>query len=80
MCIEGQALVVMDVHAHLSHAEVTGLLGGLLDHTCDGDKLCVTMAVPCDSLSTSLQCEMDPGVLANVEMGSHMAGANCHQL
>ena len=61
MSLEAQALVVMEVHSHLSHMEVTGLLGGQFDHTHNLDHLHVTMAIPCDSLSTSLQCEMDPG-------------------
>lgn len=53
-----EALVVMDVHAHVSMGEVIGLLGGFYD---DEEKvLRICAAEPCNSLSTGLQCEMDP--------------------
>ncbi|KAL6486189.1 hypothetical protein MHYP_G00055810 [Metynnis hypsauchen] len=53
-----EALVVMDVHAHVSMGEVIGLLGGSYD---DEEKLLrICAAEPCNSLSTGLQCEMDP--------------------
>ncbi|XP_072552235.1 histone H2A deubiquitinase MYSM1 [Salminus brasiliensis] len=53
-----EALVVMDVHAHVSMGEVIGLLGGSYD---DEEKvLRICAAEPCNSLSTGLQCEMDP--------------------
>lgn len=48
----------MDIHAHLSRREVIGLLGGHYDpDTCT---LSIIRAEPCRSLSTGLQCEMDP--------------------
>ena len=55
------ALAVMDIHAHISRTEVIGMLGGQFDKS----SLCLTisMAVPCKSISTGMQCEMDPGKL-----------------
>uniref|UniRef100_A0A452VA41 Deubiquitinase MYSM1 n=1 Tax=Ursus maritimus TaxID=29073 RepID=A0A452VA41_URSMA len=45
-------------HAHVSMAEVIGLLGGRYSEV---DKIVeVCAAEPCNSLSTGLQCEMDP--------------------
>ena len=52
----------MDAHAHLAKTEVIGLLGGR--YLRETGKLHITRAEPCDSLSTGLQCEMDPGELA----------------
>ncbi|KAG9350936.1 hypothetical protein JZ751_024825, partial [Albula glossodonta] len=53
-----EALVVMDIHAHVSMGEVIGLLGG---EYSEGEKvLKICAAEPCHSLSTGLQCEMDP--------------------
>lgn len=54
--IYNSCLVIMDVHAHVSKTEVIGMLGG---QCCDGT-LSVTMAIPCNSISTGMQCEMDP--------------------
>ena len=62
MDIESAVLVVMDAHAHLAKTEVIGLLGGR--YLRETGKLHITRAEPCDSLSTGLQCEMDPGELA----------------
>ena len=59
MVIEYSALLVMDVHAHLSKTEVIGLLGG--EYSSEEGELHVTTAQPCDSISTGMQCEMDPG-------------------
>jgi len=56
--IQSETLVVMDTHAHMSTTEVIGLLGGTYSH--DSRKLKVSKAIPCRSLSTGLQCEMDP--------------------
>ncbi|KAJ8388471.1 hypothetical protein AAFF_G00133470 [Aldrovandia affinis] len=53
-----EALVVMDMHAHVSMGEVIGLLGGTYSEEEKVLKICV--AEPCNSLSTGLQCEMDP--------------------
>ncbi|GFR82583.1 histone H2A deubiquitinase MYSM1-like [Elysia marginata] len=52
------ALAIMDIHAHISKTEVIGMLGG---HFCaETHRLTVSMAVPCKSMSTGMQCEMDP--------------------
>ncbi|XP_028629151.1 histone H2A deubiquitinase MYSM1 isoform X2 [Grammomys surdaster] len=56
--IASEALLIMDLHAHVSMAEVIGLLGGRYS---EADKVLeVCAAEPCNSLSTGLQCEMDP--------------------
>ncbi|XP_029542194.2 histone H2A deubiquitinase MYSM1-like [Oncorhynchus nerka] len=53
-----EALLVMDMHAHVSMGEVIGLLGGAYS---EEDKvLKIFAAEPCNSVSTGLQCEMDP--------------------
>ena len=48
----------MDFHSHMAHTEIIGLLGGTLDP--EKRILYVTEAFPCHSLSTGIQCEMDP--------------------
>ena len=53
------ALIVMDIHAHICKTEVIGMLGGR--YCCDRGKLTVSLATPCNSISTGMQCEMDPG-------------------
>ncbi|XP_056621315.1 histone H2A deubiquitinase MYSM1 [Triplophysa dalaica] len=53
-----EALVVMDLHAHVSMGEVIGLLGGTYKEDEKVLKICA--AEPCNSLSTGMQCEMDP--------------------
>ncbi|XP_027734840.1 histone H2A deubiquitinase MYSM1 [Empidonax traillii] len=56
--VSSEALLVMDLHSHVSLAEVIGLLGGRYS---EADKIVeVCAAEPCNSLSTGLQCEMDP--------------------
>ncbi|XP_010982869.3 deubiquitinase MYSM1 isoform X1 [Camelus dromedarius] len=56
--VASEALLIMDLHAHVSMAEVIGLLGGRYS---EPDKIVeVCAAEPCNSLSTGLQCEMDP--------------------
>uniref|UniRef100_A0A4W5P1X5 Myb-like, SWIRM and MPN domain-containing protein 1 n=1 Tax=Hucho hucho TaxID=62062 RepID=A0A4W5P1X5_9TELE len=53
-----EALLVMDMHAHVSMGEIIGLLGGAYS---EEDKvLKIFAAEPCNSVSTGLQCEMDP--------------------
>uniref|UniRef100_A0A8C5D168 Myb-like, SWIRM and MPN domain-containing protein 1 n=1 Tax=Gouania willdenowi TaxID=441366 RepID=A0A8C5D168_GOUWI len=53
-----QESVFVSLHAHVSRAEVIGLLGGTYN---DEDKvLKIRAAEPCNSVSTGLQCEMDP--------------------
>ncbi|XP_015268399.1 PREDICTED: histone H2A deubiquitinase MYSM1 [Gekko japonicus] len=56
--IASEALLIMDLHAHVSMAEVIGLLGGRYSETDGIVEICA--AEPCNSLSTGLQCEMDP--------------------
>ncbi|XP_006879890.1 PREDICTED: histone H2A deubiquitinase MYSM1 [Elephantulus edwardii] len=56
--VASEVLLIMDLHAHVSMAEVIGLLGGRYS---EADKIVeVCAAEPCNSLSTGLQCEMDP--------------------
>ena len=43
----------------MSSTEVIGLLGGTFIK--DEGVLEVLLAVPCNSISTGMQCEMDPG-------------------
>ncbi|XP_012691590.1 histone H2A deubiquitinase MYSM1 [Clupea harengus] len=56
--VSAEALVVMDMHAHVSMAEVIGLLGGA--YLEEEKVLKISAAEPCNSLSTGMQCEMDP--------------------
>ncbi|XP_026800279.3 histone H2A deubiquitinase MYSM1 isoform X2 [Pangasianodon hypophthalmus] len=70
-----EALVVMDVHAHVSMGEVIGLLGGSYDHEDKVLKICA--AEPCNSLSTGLQCEMDP---VSQTQASEMLGVKGHSV
>lgn len=48
----------MDFHSHMAETEVIGLLGGLYDE--DERILFILGVFPCRSISTGLQCEMDP--------------------
>lgn len=53
-----ETLLIMDMHAHVSRGEVIGLLGGTYN---EEDKILkISVAEPCNSVSTGLQCEMDP--------------------
>ncbi|CAL1547081.1 unnamed protein product, partial [Lymnaea stagnalis] len=52
------ALAIMDIHAHVSKTEVIGMLGG--QFSAATQCLTISMAVPCKSMSTGMQCEMDP--------------------
>ena len=72
--ISTTALVVMDTHAHLAKTEVIGLLGGHYDGELG--ELVIMTAEPCDSLSTSMQCEMDPGEL-NCELFVCVNACSC---
>uniref|UniRef100_A0A671MRI9 Myb-like, SWIRM and MPN domain-containing protein 1 n=1 Tax=Sinocyclocheilus anshuiensis TaxID=1608454 RepID=A0A671MRI9_9TELE len=49
---------ILSQHAHVSMGEVIGLLGGTYEEEEKVLKICA--AEPCNSLSTGLQCEMDP--------------------
>ncbi|XP_036972042.1 histone H2A deubiquitinase MYSM1 [Acanthopagrus latus] len=53
-----ETLLIMDMHAHVSRGEVIGLLGGMFNEEEKVLKICA--AEPCNSVSTGLQCEMDP--------------------
>uniref|UniRef100_A0A3Q0S3U8 Myb-like, SWIRM and MPN domain-containing protein 1 n=1 Tax=Amphilophus citrinellus TaxID=61819 RepID=A0A3Q0S3U8_AMPCI len=53
-----ETLLIMDMHAHVSRGEVIGLLGGTFNEEAKVLKICA--AEPCNSVSTGLQCEMDP--------------------
>ncbi|XP_022048371.1 histone H2A deubiquitinase MYSM1 [Acanthochromis polyacanthus] len=53
-----ETLLIMDMHAHVSRGEVIGLLGGTFNKEAKVLKICA--AEPCNSVSTGLQCEMDP--------------------
>ncbi|KAL1022490.1 hypothetical protein UPYG_G00028410 [Umbra pygmaea] len=53
-----EALLIMDLHAHVSMGEVIGLLGGA--YSLEDKVLKIVAAEPCNSVSTGLQCEMDP--------------------
>ncbi|XP_060722661.1 histone H2A deubiquitinase MYSM1 [Tachysurus vachellii] len=70
-----EALLVMDVHAHVSMGEVIGLLGGSYDHEDKVLRICA--AEPCNSLSTGLQCEMDP---VSQTQASEMLGLKGHSV
>ncbi|KAH0518990.1 Histone H2A deubiquitinase MYSM1 [Microtus ochrogaster] len=49
---------LQSMHAHVSMAEVIGLIGGRYSEAEKTLEVCA--AEPCNSLSTGLQCEMDP--------------------
>lgn len=51
-----QVLLTLDFHAHLSLAEVIGLLGGKIN----GDTIHVLSIFPCQSIGSHRECEMDP--------------------
>ncbi|XP_061834196.2 histone H2A deubiquitinase MYSM1 isoform X1 [Nerophis lumbriciformis] len=53
-----ETLLIMDMHAHVSRGEVIGLLGGTFNE--DEKELKICAAEPCNSVSTGLQCDMDP--------------------
>ncbi|KAK3848197.1 MAG: hypothetical protein J3R72DRAFT_361527, partial [Linnemannia gamsii] len=56
--VSSDAMLIMDFHSHLAETEVIGLLGGLYD---EDEKILFILGVfPCRSISTGLQCEMDP--------------------
>ncbi|KAJ2800749.1 hypothetical protein H4S07_005104, partial [Coemansia furcata] len=56
--ISAAALALMDLHAHLMYTEVIGLLGGSYD--AEAGLVRVDVAFPCNSTSTTTECEMDP--------------------
>lgn len=55
--VTAAALVLMDLHSHLLHTEIIGLLGG----TYQDGAIRADLAFPCRSThSTSTECELDP--------------------
>lgn len=54
-----RALFVAETHSYLFDCEVIGLLGG--HWSPEDDFLEIECAVPCNSLSSGVECEMDPG-------------------
>lgn len=54
--IAPQVLIVMDFHAHLSLAEVIGLLGGKFE----SEVIHILSIFPCQSIGSHRECEMDP--------------------
>ncbi|KAL0082314.1 Homeodomain-like DNA binding domain-containing transcription factor [Phycomyces blakesleeanus] len=58
--IQNQALLVMDFHAHLAYTEIIGLMGGSFVEEDGVKKLKVSAVFPCQSVSTGIQCEMNP--------------------
>ncbi len=56
--VSSDVLSVIDVHSHLIKNEVIGLLGGL--YNADTHQINISVAIPCNSTSSSIQCEMDP--------------------
>ncbi|KAH6563159.1 hypothetical protein BASA62_008719 [Batrachochytrium salamandrivorans] len=56
--VHSNALIIMDFHSHLAHTEIIGLIGGTFDPI--KRELCMLQIFPCNSLSTGIQCEMDP--------------------
>ncbi|XP_014665320.1 PREDICTED: histone H2A deubiquitinase MYSM1-like [Priapulus caudatus] len=56
--VDTAAMLVIDIHAHISGNEVIGLLGGI--YSPEEKALQVALSEPCNSLSTGMQCEMDP--------------------
>lgn len=62
--LEIEALVVIDVHAHLCTTEVIGLLGGrfISSPVESQPTLLIEAAQPCRSQATKHQCEMCPGM------------------
>ncbi|XP_048832350.1 histone H2A deubiquitinase MYSM1 [Brienomyrus brachyistius] len=65
-----EALIIMDMHSHVSMGEVIGLLGG--EYNEAGKVLKICAAEPCTSLSTGMQCEMDP--VSQTQASEQLAG------
>ncbi|KAJ2879670.1 hypothetical protein FB639_003030 [Coemansia asiatica] len=54
--ISAAALALMDLHAHLTHSEVIGLLGGRIEDRA----IHVDVAFACAGAGSATECEMDP--------------------
>ncbi|KAI8614287.1 SWIRM domain-containing protein [Chytriomyces sp. MP71] len=70
--VDSNVQMVIDFHSHLADTEIIGLLGGTYDPL---EKiLYVNEAYPCKSISTTIQCEMDPE--SEVKAHIHFASRN----
>ncbi|KAI9325908.1 SWIRM domain-containing protein [Zopfochytrium polystomum] len=58
LVVNRASLIVMDFHAHLAETEIIGLLGGTYD--AESRLLRVEDVFPCKSVSTGIQCEIEP--------------------
>ncbi|GLH08230.1 Histone H2A deubiquitinase MYSM1 [Gryllus bimaculatus] len=67
-----EALLVVDMHAHSSHTEVAGLLGGTFDVA--NSVLYIKRALPCRSNSSGVHCDMCP--VSQTEASEKLQGAN----
>ncbi|ORY43379.1 hypothetical protein BCR33DRAFT_785750 [Rhizoclosmatium globosum] len=56
--VDSNVQLVIDFHAHLAETEIIGLLGGT--YNSQERVLCVDEVFPCKSISTTIQCEIDP--------------------
>ncbi|XP_044156997.1 deubiquitinase MYSM1 [Bufo gargarizans] len=70
--VSAEAMLILDLHAHVSMAEVIGLLGG--SYSEDDGIIEICAAEPCNSLSTGLQCEMDPVSQTQASEALHLRG------
>ncbi|XP_066453858.1 deubiquitinase MYSM1 isoform X1 [Eleutherodactylus coqui] len=70
--VSAEAMLILDLHAHVSMAEVIGLLGGRYSEAERIIEICA--AEPCNSLSTGLQCEMDPVSQTQASEALHLRG------
>ncbi|XP_056388924.1 LOW QUALITY PROTEIN: deubiquitinase MYSM1 [Hyla sarda] len=70
--VSAEAMLILDLHAHVSMAEVIGLLGGRYSEAEGVVEICA--AEPCNSLSTGLQCEMDPVSQTQASEALHLRG------
>lgn len=70
--VSAETMLILDLHAHVSMAEVIGLLGGSYSEEEGIIEICA--AEPCNSLSTGLQCEMDPVSQTQASEALHLRG------
>ncbi|XP_075688812.1 deubiquitinase MYSM1 isoform X2 [Rhinoderma darwinii] len=70
--VSAEAMLILDLHAHVSMAEVIGLLGGSYSESERVIEICA--AEPCNSLSTGVQCEMDPVSQTQASEALHLRG------
>ncbi|XP_071984996.1 deubiquitinase MYSM1 isoform X2 [Engystomops pustulosus] len=70
--VSAEVMLILDLHSHVSMAEVIGLLGGRYSEAERVLEICA--AEPCNSLSTGLQCEMDPVSQTQASEALHLRG------